>query len=55
MRATLNTVPATNDLLATAAMPLALVVSPLALQDDGDDPIQVRLPPGGGGACCCAC
>jgi hypothetical protein len=45
MRATLNTVPATNDLLATSAMPLALVVSPLALQEPGDDTIQVgRLP-----------
>lgn len=42
IRATLNTVPATNDLLSTSAMPLALVVSPLALQDPADDPIQVR-------------
>jgi hypothetical protein len=42
IRATINTVPATNDLLTTSAMPLALVVSPLALQDPADDPIQVR-------------
>ena len=42
MRATLNHVPATNDLLNSTAMPLAVVVSPLALPDPGDEPVQVR-------------
>ena len=41
LRATLNHVPHSPELLGNAAMPLALVVSPLALPDPGDDPIQV--------------
>eukprot|EP00198_Chlamydomonas_reinhardtii_P000301 XP_001689636.1 COP-II coat subunit [Chlamydomonas reinhardtii] len=41
LRATLNHVPHSPELLGNAAMPLALVVSPLALPDPGDDPIQI--------------
>ena len=43
MRATLNNVPATADLCRMGAMPLAVIVSPLALPDPQDDPIQVPL------------
>ena len=42
MRATLNAVPATSDLCKLGAMPMAVVISPLALPDPLDDPIQVR-------------
>lgn len=42
LRCTLNHVPNTPELLNNCAMPLALVVSPLALPDPGDEPIQVR-------------
>lgn len=41
MRATLNNVPNTTDLLGLSQMPLAVVVQPLALPDPQDDPIQV--------------
>ncbi|GFR39599.1 hypothetical protein Agub_g59 [Astrephomene gubernaculifera] len=41
VRATLNHVPHSPELLSNCAMPLALVVSPLALPDPGDDPIQM--------------
>ena len=41
MRATLNAMPATSDLCKTGAMPMAVVISPLALPDPVDDPIQV--------------
>ena len=41
MRATLNNVPATADLCRMGAMPVALLISPLALPDPQDDPIQV--------------
>ncbi len=44
MRATLNNVPATSDLCRIGAMPLAVVICPLALPDPRDDPIQVTLP-----------
>lgn len=43
MRATLNHVPVSNDLLNSTSMPLAVVVSPLALPDPGDEPVQVGL------------
>ena len=46
MRATLNAVPATSELCRTGVMPMALVISPLALPDPLDDPIPVRsFPP----------
>lgn len=41
LRCTLNHVPNTPELLNNCAMPLALVVSPLALPDPGDEPIQM--------------
>ncbi|GIL50904.1 hypothetical protein Vafri_6870 [Volvox africanus] len=41
LRSTLNHVPHSPELLTTCAMPLALVVSPLALPDPGDDLIQI--------------
>ena len=44
MRATLNNVPATADLCRMGAMPVALIISPLALPDPQDDSIQVSLP-----------
>ncbi len=43
MRATLNNVPATADLCRMGAMPVAVIISPLALPDPQDDPIQVML------------
>lgn len=42
MRATLNSVPVTGELCRLGAMPLAVVISPLALPDPLDDPIQVQ-------------
>lgn len=41
IRATLNHVPFSADLLTNSAMPLAVVVSPLAQPDLGDEPVQV--------------
>lgn len=41
MRATLNNVPATNDLILSSAMPFAICLQPLALPDPADDPVQV--------------
>jgi len=41
MRATLNQVPFSADLLNNSAMPLAVCISPLALPDPNDDQIQV--------------
>ena len=41
MRVTLNCVPPTADMARLGAMPLAVVISPLALPDPLDDPIQV--------------
>lgn len=41
MRSSLNMVPQTGDLLRGAALPLVAVISPLALQDAGDDPVEV--------------
>ncbi|GLC37974.1 hypothetical protein PLESTF_000604900 [Pleodorina starrii] len=41
LRSTLNHVPHSPELLTNCAMPLAVVVSPLALPDPGDDPIQI--------------
>ena len=43
MRATLNNVPATADLCRMGAMPVAVIISPLALPDPQDNPIQVNL------------
>ena len=43
MRATLNNVPATADLCRMGAMPVAVTISPLALPDPQDNPIQVVL------------
>lgn len=43
IRSTLNDVPFSNELLTSSGMTLALVVSPLALPDPGDDPIAVRI------------
>eukprot|EP00271_Cylindrocystis_brebissonii_P012807 TRINITY_DN3230_c0_g1_i1.p1 TRINITY_DN3230_c0_g1~~TRINITY_DN3230_c0_g1_i1.p1 ORF type:complete len:1229 (+),score=266.22 TRINITY_DN3230_c0_g1_i1:375-4061(+) len=41
MRCTLNQIPCSGDLLSTSAMPLAVLVQPLALQDPAEEPIQV--------------
>ncbi len=41
MRATLNAMPATADLLSNSTMQLGVVVQPLALPDPQDDPIGV--------------
>ncbi|MEW5312483.1 MAG: hypothetical protein WDW38_004115 [Sanguina aurantia] len=41
IRSTLNDVPFSNELLTSSGMTLALVVSPLALPEPGDDPIAV--------------
>ena len=41
MRSTLNSIPVSSDLLRTAAMPLAVIVQPLAPAMPGDDVIQV--------------
>lgn len=49
LRSTLNHVPHSTELLTNCAMPLALVVSPLALPDPGDEPIQVGKGSGDGG------
>ena len=42
MRSTLNMLPQSNDLLKSSALPLVTIISPLALQDTGDDPVEVR-------------
>ena len=42
MRSTISQVPSHADLASNAGMPLALVVSPLALPHPRDDQIQVR-------------
>lgn len=42
LRASLNTVPATNDMLGNSGMQFALAVQPLALPDPDDDPVLVR-------------
>ena len=47
MRATLNHLPWQTELLQGSGMPMAVVVSPMALPDPQDDVLQVR---GGGGA-----
>lgn len=41
LRASLNTVPATNDMLGNSGMQFALAVQPLALPDPDDDPVLV--------------
>eukprot|EP00250_Pteridium_aquilinum_P010450 c19397_g1_i1 orf=566-3775(-) len=41
MRATLNQIPCSGDLLANSGMPLALMVQPLALPHPVEEPIQV--------------
>ena len=41
IRSTLNSMPMSSDLLRTAAMPLALIVQPLAQAMPGDDVPQV--------------
>uniref|UniRef100_A0A2P2J682 Protein transport protein Sec24C n=1 Tax=Rhizophora mucronata TaxID=61149 RepID=A0A2P2J682_RHIMU len=41
MRCTINQIPCTIDLLTTSAMPLALLVQPLALPHPSEEPIQV--------------
>ena len=46
MRATLNAIPVTSDLWKVGAMPMAVVISPLALPDPMDDEIRV---------CCFSC
>jgi protein transport protein SEC24 len=43
LRASLNTVPATNDMLSNSGMQFALAVQPLALPDPDDDPVLVRV------------
>lgn len=42
MRSTIGCVPYQNDLLKQSAMPLALLVQPLATPQPGDDLVQVR-------------
>jgi protein transport protein SEC24 len=42
IRSTLNYIPFTHDLLNNSAMPLAVVISPMALPHPKDDPIPVR-------------
>lgn len=41
MRATLNQVPCSGDLLTNSGMPLALMVQPMALMDPAEEAIQV--------------
>ncbi|XP_042494536.1 protein transport protein Sec24-like At4g32640 isoform X2 [Macadamia integrifolia] len=41
MRCTINQIPCTSDLLMTSGMQLALMVQPLALPHQSEDPIQV--------------
>ncbi|PSC68317.1 transport Sec24-like protein [Micractinium conductrix] len=41
MRSTLNMLPQSNDLLKSSALPLVTIISPLALQDTGDDPVEL--------------
>ena len=41
LRSSLNMIPQSADLLKGAALPLVAIISPLALQDPGDDPVQV--------------
>lgn len=43
MRLTLNYIPCSADLARTAAMPLAVILQPLALPGADDDPLQVLL------------
>ncbi|KAK4998738.1 COPII coat Sec23p-Sfb3p heterodimer component [Elasticomyces elasticus] len=40
-RLTLNSIPTTSDALATTALPLGLVLQPLARQQEGEQPIPV--------------
>lgn len=41
LRSTLNMLPQTGDLVKGAALPLVAIINPLALQDPGDDPVEV--------------
>ncbi|XP_042386495.1 protein transport protein Sec24-like At4g32640 [Zingiber officinale] len=41
MRCTLNQIPCTGDLLSTSGMPLTLMVQPLSLPHQSEEPIQV--------------
>ena len=43
LRATLNTIPATPDVMQTIGMPLAFVACPLALQHPNEEPVEVML------------
>lgn len=47
LRSTLNMLPQTGDLVKGAALPLVAIINPLALQDPGDDPVEVRVTGGG--------
>lgn len=42
LRSTLNMLPQSGDLLKGAALPLVAIINPMALQDPGDDPVEVR-------------
>lgn len=41
MRSTLNMLPQSADILKGASLPLVAVICPMALQDPGDDPVEV--------------
>ncbi|GJP42177.1 hypothetical protein CLOM_g1780, partial [Closterium sp. NIES-68] len=41
IRASLNQIPLSADLLTTSAMPLSLMIQPFALQDPADTPVHV--------------
>ncbi|KAG6510196.1 hypothetical protein ZIOFF_028205 [Zingiber officinale] len=43
MRCTLNQIPCTGDLLSTSGMPLTLMVQPLSLPHQSEEPIQVII------------
>ncbi|EFN54381.1 hypothetical protein CHLNCDRAFT_58279 [Chlorella variabilis] len=41
MRSNLNMVPQTSDILRGASLPFVAIICPLALQDPGDEPVEV--------------
>jgi protein transport protein SEC24 len=55
MRATLNYVPQSKDLLRAAALPLVLIINPLALPDPSDAPIPLVDMGPAGPLRCAAC
>ena len=55
MRATMHAVPTTSDLLSSSGLPLAVLVSPLALPGPGEEPVPLVNPGESGPLRCSRC